>query len=75
MDFLSYMGFDDKEIDQMDIAFVDLKGSYFFLKKENMKIHLFFEEKVFHMVIDSPLVTEEITKKLKKHFIFPDDGR
>lgn len=52
-----------------------MKGGYIFLKKRNMKIHLFFEKNIFHMIIDSSLSTKKLNEKLKKHFIFPGEGR
>ena len=73
--FLYDFGFSEDERIQVDTPFFTMEGGYIFLKHKSMKIHLFFEDKVFHMVIDSPLSTKKLTGKLKKYFIFPDDGR
>ena len=75
INFLHDCGFDENEIMKVDTPFFELEGGYIFLKHKLIKIHLFFEEDVFHMVIDSSLNTKQLSDKLKKHFIFPDEGR
>jgi hypothetical protein len=42
-----------------------------FLENKDTKIHVIFESNVFNLIIDSPLETAALNKKLMKHFKFP----
>lgn len=69
--FFNDLGFSEDELIKVDTIFSELDGECFHIKKKNMKIHFFICKGNINMVIDSEEPQENLSKLMKKYFLFP----
>jgi hypothetical protein len=69
--FFHKLKFSSDEVEKLDVIFSELNGSYFHIKKENMKVHFFIYDGKINMVIDTKETQEDLSNLMKEHFTFP----